>query len=124
MCAAQDQAIRTNAIKVRIDRTQTDTKCRLCKTPDETVSHIVSECSNLAKREYKRRHDMVGKRIHWEICKKYQVKVKDKWYEHEPEGVIETEKCKILWDFMVQTDRIIPARRPDVIIIDKERKQC
>ena len=96
MCAAQEQAIRTNIIKSKIDKTQTDAKCRLCKQADETVSHIVSECRNLAKREYKKRHDMVGKRIHWEICRKYQIKVKDKWYEHEPEAVIETEKCKIL----------------------------
>ena len=124
ICAAQEQSLRTNMVKAKIDKTQTDSKCRICKQADETVSHILSECRNLAQREYKKRHDMVGKRIHWEICRKYKVKVKEKWYEHEPEAVVETEKCKILWDFMVQTDARIPARRPDVIVINKENKQC
>ena len=102
ICAAQEQSLRTNMVKAKIDKTQTDSKCRICKQADETVSHILSECRNLAQREYKKRHDMVGKRIHWEICRKYQVKVREKWYEHEPKAVIDTEKCKILWDFMVQ----------------------
>ena len=34
--------------------------------------------------------------------------------------MIENDKCKILWDFTVQTDHIIQARRPDMIVIDKE----
>ena len=29
--AAQDQAFRTNAIKARIDKSQTDSICRVCK---------------------------------------------------------------------------------------------
>lgn len=55
--AAQDQAFRTNAIKARIDRSQTDSICRVCKKVDETVNHLVSECGTLAQKEYKRRHD-------------------------------------------------------------------
>ena len=42
----------------------------MCGERDETVNHIVSECSKLAQREYKIRHDWVGKVIHWELCKK------------------------------------------------------
>ena len=38
--------------------------------------------------EYKRRHDWVGKRIRWEVSRKYEVQVKKKWYEHEPEPVV------------------------------------
>ena len=39
--AAQEQAIRTNAIKSKIDKTQVESKCRLCVKVDETVSHSV-----------------------------------------------------------------------------------
>ena len=46
--AAQDQALRTNSIKNRIDPA-----CRLCDERDETVSHIVAECKMLAQRYYK-----------------------------------------------------------------------
>ena len=37
---------------------------------------------------------------------------------------IENDKCKILWDFTVQTDHIIQARRPDMIVIDKETNKA
>ena len=36
----------------------------------------------------------------------------------------ENEECKILWDFNVQTDHVIEARRPDMIIIDRVKKVC
>ena len=39
--AAQEQAIRTNTIKVKIDNTQAESKCRLCGKVDETVRHSV-----------------------------------------------------------------------------------
>ena len=45
--AAQEQAIRTNAIKSKIDKTQVESKCRLCVKVDETVSHCVNAlCSH------------------------------------------------------------------------------
>ena len=62
LIAAQDNVIRTNHIKARIDKTQQNSKCRLCGD-----SH------------------------------------------------------KLLWDFDIQTDHLIPARRPDLIIINKKK---
>ena len=55
---------RINHIKARIDKTQQNSKCRLCGDRDETINHIISECSKLAQKEYKTRHDWVGKVIH------------------------------------------------------------
>ena len=43
---------------------------------------------------------------------------------NEPAPVTENEECKILWIFNVQTDHVIEARRPDMIIIDKVKKLC
>ena len=57
LIAAQDNAIRTNLIKARIDKTQQNSKCRLYGDRDETINHIISECSKLAQKEYKTRHD-------------------------------------------------------------------
>ena len=71
LIAAQNNAIRTN-IKARINKTQQNSKCRLCGERDETINHIISECSKLAQKEYKTRHDRVGKVIHWEMCKKFK----------------------------------------------------
>ena len=51
------------------------------------------------------------------------IHVKSKWYEHQPQPVIENGSCKILWDFTVQADHFITARRPDMIFIDKEHHE-
>ena len=51
--AAQNNAIRTNHIKARIDKTQQNSKYRLCSDRDKTITHIVSECSKLPPKEYK-----------------------------------------------------------------------
>ena len=122
--AAQEQAIRTNAIKAKIDKTQAKSKCRLSGKVDETVRHIVCECPMLVQREYKRRHDWVGRKIHWEVCRKIGFDVNEKWYKHEPEKVVENDSWKILWDFAIQTDHVIEARRPDMVIIDKTKIEC
>ena len=31
---------------------------------------------------------------------------------------------KLLWDFEIQTDQLISARRPDLIIINKKERTC
>ena len=41
---------------------------------------------------------------------------------HNPEPVIENDSHKLLWDFDIQTDHLISARRPDLIIINKKRE--
>ena len=69
--AAQDQALRTNYRKATIEKSTNILMCRLCKEKEETVSHIVSECSKIAQTEYKKRHDRVATTIHWALCKKY-----------------------------------------------------
>ena len=48
--ASQNNTIRTNHIKERIDKTQQNSKCRLCSDRDETINHIISECSKLAQK--------------------------------------------------------------------------
>ena len=110
--ASQEQAIRTNVIKGKFYRSQQHTKCRICSRSDETINHIVSECLILAQKEHKKRHDWIGSHIHWEICRANGIHVKSKWYEHLPEAVIENDSCKILWDFTIQVDHFITARRP------------
>ena len=62
----------------------------------------------------KARHDWVGKVIHWEMCRKFQFDPTNKWYMHNPH--------KLLWNFNIQTDHLIPARRPDLIIINKKKE--
>ena len=124
LMAAQNNAIRTNHIKARIDKTQQNSKCRLCDDRDQTINHMISECSKLAQKEYKARHDWVGKVIHREMCKKFKFDHANKWYMHNPAPAQENDTHKLLWDFNIQTDHLISVRRLDLIIINKKKKIC
>ena len=45
------------------------------------------------------------------------------WYEHEPESVVENKNLKILWDFTTYCNHMIEARRPDIVVVDKVKKE-
>ena len=122
--AAQNSTIRTNHIKARIDKMQQNSKCRLCGDRDEAINHIISECSKLAKKEYNARHGWVGKVIHWEMCKKFKFDYANKWYMHNPAPLQENDMHKLLWDFDIQMDHLILARRLVLVIINKKKKIC
>ena len=79
LIAVQENAIRTNHIKARIDKTQQNSKCRLWGDRDETINRIISECNKLGQKEYKARHDWVGKLIHREMCKKFKFDYANKY---------------------------------------------
>ena len=91
LTAARGNAVKTNHIKARIDKTQQNSKYWLCGDRDETINHIISECSKLAQKEYKARHDWVSKVIHWEMCKKFKFDHTNKWYIHNPAPVLEND---------------------------------
>ena len=122
--AAQNQSIRTNLVKAKIDKSQGDSLCRMCRKVDESIDHNVSGCSKLAQKEFKRRHDNLGKIVHWKLARKCNFEAGDKWYEHEPESVLENEDYKILWGFSIQTDHVIEAWRPDWVVVDKKERSC
>ena len=124
LIVAQNSAIRTNHFKARIDKAQQSSKCRLCGDRDETINHIIRECSKLAQKEYRARQDWVGKVIHREMCKKFKFEHANNWYMHNSAPVLENDTHKLLWDFDIQMDHLISARRPDLIIINKKKKVC
>ena len=37
---------------------------------------------------------------------------------------MENNSWKILWHVTIQTDHVIKARRPDMVIIDKTKNEC
>ena len=90
----------------------------------KTVWHITSECEKLAQGEYKRRHDNDAGIIHWELCEKYGIDRTKNWYEQRPIGVMENDKAKIPWDFMIQCDKMIEHRKPDIVLVDKVQQKC
>ena len=111
-CTAREQAIRTNSVKYSIDKTS------------ESITHIISACPNLAKNQYRKRHETAAEKTHWLLCKNFHLECNDKWYEHVPDSFLENEGFKTLWDFSIQTDKIIEHRRLDIVCIDKITKSC
>ena len=61
ICAAQEQALRKNCAKNKIDKILENLLCRMCSERAETMQHIICQCKKLVQREYKRRHDAVAK---------------------------------------------------------------
>ena len=58
------------------------------------------------------------------MCKKSKFDHANKWYMHNPAPVLENDSHKLLWDFDIQTDHLIRARRLNLIIITKKKKIC
>ena len=92
------------------------------------INYTISECNKLAQNEYKMRHNRVGKVIYWGLCKKFQFDHANKSYMHNPEPVLENDTRNLLWDFEIEMDHLISARRPDLVIANnnnnKKKRTC
>ena len=60
--------------------------------------------------------------IHSELYKKLKLDHTAKWYMHKPESVLENETHKILRDVEIQTDHLIPTKRPGLTLINKKKE--
>ena len=49
--AAQNQSIRTDLAKAKIDKSQGYSLCRMCKKVDESIDHIAGSCRKRAQKE-------------------------------------------------------------------------
>ena len=57
-------------VKAKIDKSQGDSLCRVYRKIDGSIDHIVSGCSKLALKEFKRRHDNLRKIANWKFARK------------------------------------------------------
>ena len=120
-----EQMVETKSWKVSRGLAQ-DRRYRVCHERDETVEHIVAGCKVLANNEYFTRHNraLMIMAVNW--AKEYKL-VGDEmvWYkEHWERGaVFENDKRKLVWDFEFNLRKTTKARRPDLILEDKEKKK-
>ena len=84
-------------------------------------NHMISEYSKLAQKVYKARDNWLHKVIHLEMCMQFKFDHTNKWYMHNPAPILENDRHPFLWNFDIQTDHLISARRPDIIPIIKKR---
>ena len=63
------------------------------------------------QKEYKTRHNWVGKVNHWEIFKKFKFDSSAKWHMHKTESIVENETHEILCDFLIQNRSVNPGQK-------------
>jgi len=131
--AAQEQALATNAKRAMVYREVdgngeiVSALCRICGAKTETVAHIAGGCGPLMQGPGTKRHDRVGTRVHWELCRKYGVECSPRWYEHKPQLVSQNAAgdIQIYWAKTWNTTRTEPNRihdTPDVVVVDRKAK--
>ena len=74
------------------------------------------------QKEYKTRYDLVGRVIHWEVCKRLKFDHTTKWYKYNPKSIIVNEMQKILWDFEIQTGHPVPGSKVDIVLNNKKKR--
>ena len=94
ICAVQEQALRTNYVTFNIDKSVDSLLCRMCNQKGQTINHILSECKMLPQKHYKRRSDNIARLVHWKLFCKYDMSRGEKWYEHQPKGVVEMKNVR------------------------------
>ena len=40
-----------------------------------------------------------------------------------PEGAVENEEVKLLWDITIRCDNVLEARKPDIVVVDKKKRK-
>jgi len=109
--AAQEQALNTRAIEAVVHLIRQEPRCRLCKEASETVQHIAAGCKMQAGTTYMERHNPVAGIVCRNICGEYRWEVSKSEWETPPK-VVENDRSKILWDFQVQTNKLVMADQP------------
>ena len=128
--AAQEQALTTNSMRAKVYREvdgngeTVSALCRVCNAKTETVAHIAGGCAPLMQGPGTKRHDRVGTRVHWELCRKYGVACSARWYEHKPQVVSQNASgdIQIYWALKWTTTGNVAHNTPDVVVKDHKAK--
>ena len=56
------------------------------------------------------------------MCGKYNLKRSKNWYEHVLESLVDNEELKNFWDLLIQYDREIVERKPDIVVMNKNER--
>ena len=122
--AAQDQYLKTKNYQYDIMKSisRTDANCRLCKGSLEAIHHIVSACSVLARTSYIKRHNRIGKYVHFEMCRIRDLPSVASRFDHQLKALVKSDRYRLYWEYSVPTDLKLTANRPDLLLVDyKER---
>ena len=121
----QDQEIYTRETRKRhekdpVKKRHIDARCRVCKTNDETLQHVLCCCSSLAPSLYlENRHNPVAKVVYDELISKYELQD-----SKIPLDVNTSKTCDVWWDQKIIMPTGVKHNKPDIVVWDKENKRC
>ncbi|CAG5002342.1 unnamed protein product [Parnassius apollo] len=98
-------------------------KCPHCGEASKTVDHLASRCKKMLGTDYTRRHNELLKCIHLLLCNKYGVRSNKKLRNHLVQEIVSNKYVEIRVDTFVKTDIKIKHNRPDLVVIDKRKKE-
>ena len=120
ICAIQEQAVTTRYIEKKIHKVTDNDRCRLCQSFPESIHHIINGCPSLCQNVYTTRHDNVAKYVYIKISSIAKLlETEQKWYNIQPECVIENDEYKIIWNTEIMTDHRIQHNKPDIVFVNK-----
>ena len=102
-----------------------DVRCRMCGKAQESIAHVLSSCSALARTKHLSRHNGALKILFFKLLKDHQlIEAVPPWYSAtQPKPLYQNDQVAAYWDVPVYADNTeVRANRVDARIVDKERK--
>ena len=119
----QEQEIDARGLRKRRDKDVTKKKsinstCRICKSAEESLFHLLCSCLVLAPTLYLTVcHNQVARIIYQELMNHDRV-------IYKPPEVTRTEDKEIWWDVYVTTPGKVERNRPDIVLWDLKNRKC
>ena len=101
----------------------TNAMCPHCTTYRKTVEHLATQCDRMLYHDYSRRHNEVVRCIHLRLCTTYGIKACSRMRSHSVQEIVANENVEIRVDTRIRTGIKISANRPDIVVIDKKRRE-
>lgn len=124
--AIQDRVCRTRNYEKHCMNMPVVDKCRKCGTSGETIEHIMAGCTALADSAYLGRHNQLAKIVHRQLALKHGMlnSGAPPYYKYNPAPVMEANNTIIYWDRPIFTDKTVAFNRPDIVLIDRNKKEA
>ena len=119
----QEQEIDTRGLRKRREKDVTKKKsinstCRICKSAEESLFHLLCSCPVLAPTLYLTVcHNQVTRIIYQELMNHDRV-------IYKPPEVTRTEDKEIWWDVYVTMPGNVEHNRPDMVLWDLKNRKC
>ena len=100
-----------------------DERCNTCSVT-RNVDHVATRCRRLVSHEYKRRHDEATRCIALKLSRMYSFTKTRRVRNFRVGDILENERAKLYFDVHIKTPVYIKHNRPDIVVIDKAKRQA